>query len=80
MNFTSEIMNEIFDFSKNYALELKCRNCLARSNILSTHFGIDSVANITAKVWNKIPNKIKDAGSLTIIKSEIKTWLPQGCP
>ena len=37
-NIFSKIMNEIFDFSKNYAYELRCGgNCLSRSNIHSTH-------------------------------------------
>ena len=63
MNISPEIMNEIFYFSKNYAYELRCGNCLSISNIHSTHFGIKSIANIAAKIWNKIPNKIKEACS-----------------
>ena len=50
-------MNEICDFSKNYAYELRCGNWLSRSNIHSTHFGIEFIANIAAKIWNNIPNK-----------------------
>ena len=79
-NIFSKIMNEIFDFSKNYAYELRCGNCLSRSNIHFTHFGIESIANIAAKIWNKIPNKIKEACSLTVFKSKIKKWVPEGCP
>ena len=64
-------MKEIFDFSKNSAYELRCVNCLSRSNIHSTHFGIEAIANITAKIWNKIPNVIKEASSITVFKSKI---------
>ena len=35
MNASPEIMNEIFDFSKNFANELRCGNCLSRSSIHS---------------------------------------------
>ena len=73
-NISPEIMNEIFDFSKNYAYELKCGNCLSSSNIHSTHFGIESIANIVANMWNKIPNEIKEACSLAVSK-----WVPEGC-
>ena len=65
MNISPEIMNEIFDFSKNYAYKLRCGNCLSRSNIHSKYFGIESIVNIAAKIWNKIPNEIKEACSLT---------------
>ena len=30
MNISPEIMNKVFDFSKNYAYELRCGNCLSR--------------------------------------------------
>ena len=72
MNISPEIMNAIFDFSKNSTFELRCGNCLSRSNIHSTHFGIESLANIAAKIWNKIPKEIKEASSLTVLKSNIK--------
>ena len=80
INISSEIMNDIFDFPKNSAYVLRYRNCFAGSNNHSTHFGINSFANTAAKIWNKVSNKIKDAGSLTVFKSKIKKWVPQGCP
>ena len=39
-NISSDIMNEIFYFSKNSASELRRSICLSRSNIHSAHFGI----------------------------------------
>ena len=65
-------MNEIFDFLKNSASDLRCGNCLSRSNIYSMHLGIGSFANIAAKIWNKISNEIKEASPLTDFKSKIK--------
>ena len=56
INISPEIMNEIVDFSKTYTYKLRCGNCLSRSNIHSTYFGIESILNIAAKIWNKIPN------------------------
>ena len=65
-------MNEMFNFSKNSAYELGCGNCLSGSNIHTTHFGIESIANFAAKIWNKILNEIKEASSLTVFKSTVK--------
>ena len=72
MNISPRVMNKIFCISNNYASELRCGNCLSRSNIHSEHFGIESIANIAAKIKNRIPNKIKEAGYLTVLKSKIK--------
>ena len=51
-------MDKIFDFLKNWAYDLRCGCCLYISNIHSTHFEIESIANIAAKIWNKKINKI----------------------
>ena len=55
MNISPKIMNKIFDFSKNSAYELRCGNCLSRSHIHSTHFWIESIANI--EYGKKYPKK-----------------------
>ena len=65
-------MNNIFDFSKNYANELRCGNCLSGSNIHSTHFGIESIANIAAKIWNNHLKKLKKHASLQLLKVKLK--------
>ena len=49
-------------------------------NIHSTHFGIESIANIAVKIWNKIPNEIKEACFLSVFKGKIKKWVPEDCP
>ena len=80
MNIFPEIMNEIFDFSKDSVYELRCGKSLPKSNICSMHFGNESIRNIAAKIWNKITNEIKEANSLTVFESKIKKWVPQVCP
>ena len=49
--------------------------CPDQTSILHTHFGIESIARIAGKIWNKIPNEIKEASSLTVFKSKIKNGL-----
>ena len=61
-------------------------NCLSELNnrvvrlkcLLNSINGCES--NIAAKIWNKIPNEIKEACSLTVFKSKIKKWVPEGYP
>ena len=72
-------MNEVFDFSKNSTYELRCGNCLSRSNIHSTHSRIESIANNAAKIWNEIPTEIKETSSLTYFNCKVKKLVPQSC-
>ena len=32
------------------------------------------------KIWNLVPNNIKDSETLNIFKSKIKMWVPEKCP
>ena len=49
---------------------LRCDNSLSRSNNNSTHFGIESIINVTAKICNKMPNEVNKVSSLTDFKSK----------
>ena len=60
------------DFQSRFSAFLVKDNCLSRSNIHSTHFGIESIANIAARIGNKRPNEIKEARSLIVFKSKSK--------
>ena len=61
-------------------------NCLSELNdrVVRLKYLLNSIngceSNIAAKIWNKIPNEIKEACSLTVFKSKIKKWVPEGCP
>ena len=65
-------MNEIFDFSKNYAYELRCGNFMSRSNIHSMHFEIVSIPNIAIKIGIKYLTKSKKHAFLRFLKVKLK--------
>ena len=61
-------------------------NCLSELNnrVVRLKYLLNSIngceSNTAAKIWNKIPNEIKEACSLTVFKSKTKKWVPEGCP
>ena len=65
-------MNEMFNFSKNSAYELGCGNCLSRSNIHTTHFGIESIANLPLKYGIKYLTRSKKQAPLQFLKVQLK--------
>ena len=78
-NLSPEIMKEIFVFQENETYNLRSGNHLARKNIRTTQYGIESVSNLEAKLWNLLPGKMKNS-SLTVFKNKIRKWTPEKCP
>ena len=75
-----EIMKEIFIFHKNPAYNLRSGNHLTQRNILTTHYGIEAIYNLGAKIWDLLPEEIKNASSLSVFKTKIQKWIPKKCP
>ena len=74
------IMNDLLQFGKNSAYELRSGNHLQRTNIQTVHFGSESIKTLGAKIWDLIPAEIKASKSLMIFKKKIKNWTPKSCP
>ena len=75
-----EIMKEIFVFQESDTYNLRSGNHLARKNIRTTQYGIESVSNLGAKLWNLLPREIKNSFSITVFKNKIRKWTPEKCP
>ena len=74
-----EIMKEIFIFHENPTYNLRSGNQLTRRNIRTTHHGIETISNLGAKIWDLLPEEIKNASSLSVFKTKIKKWIPKKC-
>ena len=67
-----EIMTEVF--------EIKEASHFKRENVKSTHYGIQSVRHLGPKMWNVVPQNIRESSSLNEFNSSIKFWKPDTCP
>ena len=72
-------MKEIFNFSDNN-YNLRSGTHLNRPIVHTTHFGTEFITNLGAKMWELVPQKIKEASSLSTFKNKVKKWIPQNCP
>ena len=75
-----EIMKEVFIFQENENYNLRSGTHLTNRNIHTAHFGTDTITNLGPKIWKLVPDKIKNASSLLVFKSRIKTWTTDNCP
>ena len=73
------LLNEVFvPHQCNY--ELRGNNFLERRRVKSVRYGTESTSSLASKIWEILPNEIKDSYSLHIFKAEIKKWVPVECP
>ena len=71
---------------KNNVFELKSvpnmrRQDLFRSrNVHSVRHGTDSFTYLGPKIWDIVPQVIKNSKLLSVFKTKIKQWVPINCP
>ena len=80
MGLSPVIMKEVFDFCENKHYDLRSGIHLSRIKHHSTHYGTDSLSNLGAKIWDLLPNDIKELNTLSSFKAKIKKWIPEKCP
>ena len=80
MGISAIIMKEIFNFSDNNNYNLSNVTRLSRPIEHTTHYGTESITNLGAKIYELVPQNIKEEKSLSSFKKKIKKWIPQNCP
>ena len=46
----------------------------------SVRYVTESISSLAPKIWEILPNEIKDSDTLQIFKAKIKKWVPVECP
>ena len=65
------LLNEVFvPHQCNY--ELRENNYLERRRIKSVRYSTKSISSLALKIWEILPNEIKDLDTLQIYKAKIK--------
>ena len=72
-------MTEVFEIKEpHYNLHSESSH-FKIENVKSTHCGIQSVGHLGPKIWNIVPQNIRESNSLNEFKSLIKFWKPDTC-
>ena len=56
------------------------RNDFILPKVNTVHYGHDSLRYFGAKLWDILPENIKDSQNLVEFKHKIKSWMPTCCP
>ena len=74
------IMKEIFEINKNTKYNLRKISEFIRGKPHTVTYGTQSLSYLGPKLWEMIPNDIKNSRSVTKFKSKIKKWTLLKCP
>ena len=73
------LLNEVF-VPRQCSYELCGNNFLERRRVKSVRYSTESISSLASKIWEILPNEIKDSDTLQIFKVKIKKWVAVECP
>ena len=78
-NIAPTIVSELFSFSNvNYSLRSGSQFHQPSANTVWN--GQETISYLGPKIWNMVPEEIKQKPSLFAFRREIKQWVPSNCP
>ena len=77
-NLSPIIVQDLFP-RQNDVYDLRYKRTFETSKVRTVHFGTETVRYRGPKIWELVPNDIKEATTLSDFKNKIKMWKPQGC-
>ena len=75
-----EITSDIFMERTNYHFNLRNRSDFITPQVNSVYHGTESITYLGPKIWDMVPDSIKEEKSLNSFKESIKLWVPINCP
>ena len=49
-------------------------------NVKTVYNGTETISYLGSKIWDQLPDELKNANSLTVFKKNVRHWIPQDCP
>ena len=77
---SSPLINNIFKLKAENPYNLRQVSEISRPMVKSVYHGTESISYLGPKIWDILPEKLKNIDNLEHFKREIKTWKPDNCP
>ena len=74
------LMNNIFKLRVKNSCNLRQVSEFSRPMVEIVYHGTESISYEGPKIWNILPEKLKNIENLEHFKKKIKTWKPANCP
>ena len=79
-DLSPEIMIELFEQRNEHHYNLRNNVHFITPQIRTVCHGSESISFLSPKIWNILPDRLKNTNSLEAFKIQIKKWKPQNCP
>ena len=78
-NMSTELIQGLFCVRQT-RYNLKNPYHFAIPSVNSVYHDSESISNLGPRIWNLVPDRLKELNSISSFKSEIKRWQPEICP
>ena len=78
-NLPPAIIVDLFHVQQNN-YNLRDDSYFAIPNVKSLYHGTESLSNLGPRIWNLVPDKLKQLVDIHAFKKEIKKWKPENYP
>ena len=75
-----EIMQEVFLVKEQGNCNLRNQADFVIPQVKSVNHGLESIRFLGPKIWESLPNDLKNKESVDSFKTAIKRWKPESCP
>ena len=79
-NLAPAIMHDVFQESPNPYNTRQGTDSFKTRNVKTVHYGTETLAHLGPRIWQQVPNKMKNNTNLQEFKEFIKSWIPEKCP
>ena len=78
-NLSSSLVSELFQI-KDTKYNLCEASSFVTRNVKTVSYGTESISYLAPKIWEQVPDEIKNCKSVNSFKSKIILWIPKACP
>ena len=74
------LMSNMFKLKAENSYRLRHVSEFSRPVVKGVYYETESILYLGPKIWDILPEKLKNIDNLEHFKKEIKTWKPDNCP
>ena len=78
-NLSPTIIDDLFHVQQNNH-HLRNDSYFPIPHVKYVYHGMESLSNLEPRIWNLVPDKLKQLVDIHAFKKEIKKWNPENCP
>ena len=78
-NPSNSLMSDLF-WIKTSKYNLRSTGTFVSKSAKTVHFGTETISYLAPKIWELIPEDIKNCKTLNSFKQQIQIWIPSECP